>query len=162
MGSATYAIRIYPHKENGRYTLELPEIFSAYRLWVDGRMVRESGNPQPGEYQEKVANSSVTFEGGKEIDILIQVSNYSHYYSGMVYPPAFGSEEAVGRMLSIRLIVKSVQCFLAVLLTMSFGLLFFLGGRDKDVYKRQLQRRHVLQLFSTHIDFREFQVMQFK
>lgn len=107
-GSATYRLQIRLPDETQSYTLELPEIFSAYRVYVGGRLAAELGDPDPGYYRPQTLNRSITFTASGETDILIAVSDFSHLYSGMVYPPAFGNPAAVSQMLSLRFLFRAL------------------------------------------------------
>lgn len=125
-GSATYRMCIFLPNEARTYMLELPEIYSSYRLYVNGKEAASLGNPEPNAYKPETGNRSVAFEAGGQLEILIAVSDFSHIYSGMVYPPAFGVQEAVMRMLSARLVFHGAICTVAVtigLLALFMGLL---------------------------------------
>lgn len=144
-GSASYRLNIRIPAAPAAYLLELPEIFSAYRLYINGRQVMQMGEPDPERYRPETANRSISIEAGENIEILFAVSDYSHLYSGMVYPPAFGEPDAVADLLSARLVFRSLLCAVALTigvlsvmvgllsrrntLTLLFGLLclFFVG-----------------------------------
>lgn len=113
-GSASYRLNIQIPEEPAVYLLELPEIFSAYRLYINGRQVIQMGDPSPDQYRPEIANRSISIEVGGNIEILFAVSDYSHLYSGMVYPPAFGEPEAVFELLSARLVFRSLLCAVAL------------------------------------------------
>lgn len=72
------------------YMLELPEIFSAYRLYINGTQALQMGEPQQKGYQPETGNRSVSIKTGSTMEILLAVSDYSHLYSGMVYPLPLG------------------------------------------------------------------------
>jgi xanthosine utilization system XapX-like protein len=65
-------------------------------------------------------------EASGNIEVLFAVTDYSNLYSGLVYPPAFGKPEAVSRLLSARLILRSLFVTAALtvgLLSIMLGLL---------------------------------------
>ena len=135
-GSATYRLTIYIPYETRDYMLELPEIFSAYRAYVNGREVMRMGDPDPGAYRAETGNRSVSFEASGSIEIIIAVSDFSHVYSGMTYPPAFGAPDKVSSLLSARLVIRSLVCAAAVtiaLLSLFVGLLSR-GGKMNMLY----------------------------
>ncbi|WP_343207974.1 GHKL domain-containing protein [Anaerolentibacter hominis] len=119
-GTATYRLTLFTTAKVREYTLELPEIFSSYVLWINGKQMKLAG--VSGE-APAARLTSVTFEASEKIEIIVNVRDSTHLYSGMVYPPAFGQPEAVERLLSLRLILASAACTIAVLV----GLLFFLA-----------------------------------
>ena len=130
-GSATYRMRIHLPDEPRVYTLEMPEIFSAYRLYLNGTEAAAAGEPDREHYRAETSNRAVSAFAGGELEILLAVSDYSHLYSGMVYPPAFGEPEAVAKLLDARLtfrILIIVFAFAVGLLAVLVGLL---SGRNR-------------------------------
>lgn len=124
-GSATYALWI--SVPSGTVcALELPEIFSSCKVYIDDRLVLQTGNPDPSDYQAKVQERFLTFTSSGNTRILLAVSDYSHYYSGLTYPPAFGTPEAVSRYQNLRIGI----CMAADTLALFIALLaFYLGFR---------------------------------
>lgn len=123
-GSATYRLVIEIPREPRTYTLELPEIFSAYRAYINGSLIAAMGDPNLEGYRPETLNRTVSFEAGGSIEIVIAASDFSHLYSGMVYPPAFGLPDAVSRLLSARFLFRAVLCAAAL----TIGLLSVLVG----------------------------------
>ena len=115
-GSATYRLNIILPEEPDTYCLELPEIFSAYRLYIDGREIRSMGNPDPDAYEPSIRMDKVTFTAGGGTELLFAVSDQSHFYSGMVYPPAFGTRAAISDLLTQRFAWYLIMVSLASLL----------------------------------------------
>lgn len=94
-GSITYRLTLCLPETPAPYTLELPEIYSAYRLYIDGRLMASRGNPEAAAYTPSLRSGSLTFEASGDVTLLLSVSDWSHLYSGLVYPPAFGSPDTV-------------------------------------------------------------------
>ena len=113
-GSATYRLNIFIPDQPRKFMLELPEIFSAYRAYINGGEVMRMGDPDPDSYRPETGNRMVAFEAGGRIEIIIAASDYSHFYSGMTYPPAFGEPESVANLLSSRLVIRGVVCAIAL------------------------------------------------
>ena len=66
----------------------------------------------------------VTFHGGKPVTLTIAVSNYDHFYGGIVYPPAFGTMLAVNTTRGIRFAFCLFGCtvtFVCALLSFYFS-----------------------------------------
>ena len=120
-GSASYRLNISLPPEIQTYTLELPEIYSAYRLYINGELITGMGVPDNVGYHVETGNSKAHFSASGNMEIIVAVSDYSHYYSGMVYPPAFGITDAVDGMLNSRFAIRTA----AIALSLGVGLLFF-------------------------------------
>lgn len=114
-GSGTYVLTLMLPETPHTYALELPEIFSAYRLYGNDKLLLEMGNPDPDAYTDRVQNRMVSFEASGTFRLLLAVSDYSHFYSGMVYPPAFGEPLALNTARGIR-VCLSVAAMTTVLL----------------------------------------------
>lgn len=124
-GSGSYFLRLELPKEKATYALEMPEIYSAYKLYVGERLVLQMGDPEPDSYTPRTQNHMITFEASGSTSILIAVSDHSHFYSGMVYPPAFGTPLSInttrGLRMGIALFVDTIA-LLAAVLALYFGL----------------------------------------
>ncbi|MDO4261261.1 MAG: GHKL domain-containing protein [Eubacteriales bacterium] len=126
-GSATYVL--YLNLPAGKtYALELPEVFSACRLYVDDTLAAEVGNPDPDAYEARTQSRLVTFVSGGHTRLILSVSDYSHYYSGLVYPPAFGTPAAVLTYQNLRIGLSLSACVLTSLIALG---LLYLGLRMK-------------------------------
>lgn len=115
-GSATYRLLLSLPDAPASYTLELPEIYSSYRLYIDGRLMASQGNPDREQYRPALRAGSLTFEGSGDMELLLAVSDWSHLYSGLVYPPAFGTPAAVTSLLDQRFAISLSVTTLALLL----------------------------------------------
>lgn len=131
-GSATYRLNIALPKESKSYTLELPEIYSAYRLYINGILMREMGSPDGDGYRAETGIASVTVQASERMEILIAISDYSHFYSGMVYPPAFGEPSAVSALLNQRLTLRTLACAVALCIGLLYLLLGLFGGARRE------------------------------
>ncbi len=129
-GSASYRLVLSLPETPAFYTLELPEIYSSYRLYIGSRLMAVRGNPDPNRYEPALRSGSVTFEASGDVPLLFAVSDWSHLYSGMVYPPAFGTPDAVASLLGQRFAASlSVTVLAAILGFFQIALAFLLRNR---------------------------------
>ena len=96
-GEATYRMRLDYNGSPQLLTLEVPEIFTDYTLWINGEQMSDG-------------NGSVTFLAEAETELVIAVDNQSHYYSGLTYPPALGLPGTISRMLLVRNLFYALLC----------------------------------------------------
>ena len=117
-GSASYALTLYLPEEEHTYAMELPEIYSAYRLYIDDKLKLQMGEPDTADYQDLTQCRVITFEGSGKVTLLLAVSDYSWIYSGMVYPSSFGEPLNVytirGLRFGICLILVTVTLMLSI------------------------------------------------
>lgn len=85
-GVATYRKVLHLEENPSGWLLELPEIYSLSNVYVNGDLVRTYGELNSSSYQTHTQNTLLPLPSG-DVELLIQSVNYSHYYSGMIYPP---------------------------------------------------------------------------
>lgn len=128
-GSGTYVMNLRLPQGRAVYALELPEIFSAYRLYINGFPYAQMGNPDPENYQPRTQRRQVSFEAEGAATIILAVSDFSHFYSGLVYPPAFGYPESLHVMGQIML---GICLFIDTLSLVAAALALYVGLRMKE------------------------------
>lgn len=126
-GCGTYVMNLYLPEGMATYALYLPEIFSSYTIYLNDRELSGVGNPNSQNYRAETANRMITFDydGSKPLTLLIAVRNESHFYGGMVYPPAFGLPEAIDHQRTISLgisLATSTLILIVALLVLYFGI----------------------------------------
>ncbi|HBG1585398.1 TPA: HAMP domain-containing histidine kinase [Clostridioides difficile] len=130
-GNATYRMRIKNEGKDKLLSLELPEIFSASEVWINGEMVSKLGDVGTEKYRPKIKNSVVSFIAKKNTEIIINVSNFSHYYSGLYYPPALGETKDISNMMFYRLLFYSIICFTTFAIDIFSLSVWFLSNKSK-------------------------------
>lgn len=126
-GTATYRLILENDGPARELAFYLPELFCAGRVYINGVLVGEQGSLSP--YIPQVQDHIYSFLLEDTAEIVVQCANYSHYYSGMYYPPAVGSLQSIHQMLVIRLAVYGMLCFFTLALALLY-LLHWVLGRD--------------------------------
>lgn len=124
-GSMTYRLTLLLPDEMQEYALELPEVFSACKLYINDRLLLQLGDPTPEHYQEKLGSQIITFSAAGKTELLLAVSNFSGINQGLTYPPAFGTAAAVLAAREGRILLHgglTLFALLGVLLAISFGM----------------------------------------
>ncbi len=132
-GSGSYRLLIELPQAQNTYALYLPEIYSAYRLYVNGRELASMGDPSADAYLPRIGERILSFEAAGQADILLAVSDYSAFYSGMVYPPAFGAQQNILAMAAKRTVLRSVPIVAAFTIG-ALALLVWLFGRKNRLF----------------------------
>lgn len=117
-GTATYRLTLENDGASQELVLYLPELLSAGRVYIDGVLVGVQGSIEP--YRPCIQDGLYAFTLADSAEIVVQCANYTHYYSGMYYPPAVGTAQSVARLLGIRLAVYGLLCFSALTLALVY------------------------------------------
>ncbi|GAA0356289.1 ATP-binding protein [Bacillus horti] len=97
-GFATFRMVVKLQGDEGLYGVRTTNIRSANKVYMQGQLVGASGLPSGEEITGKESNipyvgfASVT---GNEVEILVQIANYSYSSGGMIYPLVFGDQSSV-------------------------------------------------------------------
>lgn len=132
-GQASYRLTIVNHSRLHMLSMEVPELFSASRIYADGELIASLGNVEEGSYQSAVRNQIISFPADGTTELVIEAANYDHYYSGMFYPPILGATKTVTGIVVTRLIIYGIACFSTLSMAL-FSLMIWRGRRESDIY----------------------------
>jgi diguanylate cyclase (GGDEF)-like protein len=132
MGYGTYRLQL-KLPETGFYSILLDNIYTAFKVYVDGVLISEVGKFST-EADGSLAHFSDTivtfFSHSGTSEVLIQVSNYLHPYAGIGVVPILGSQKDIARLLAVN---HSITVFLVGIFTVSaLFILFYYHKSNKD------------------------------
>ena len=107
-GTAVYEMNLRFRGKPRFLTMEIPEIYTDYTLKVNGSVVAQRGDGT-------AVNIPV---GNGDTHLAFTITNQTHYYSGLVYPPALGTPQVMTRLFFVRTLIYSILCISA--LTLAF------------------------------------------
>lgn len=132
-GFATFRLIISNPDRNKIIALRITDINTAYKLWIDDNLAAETGvvGTSKKEMTPLYIPKLITFKpGGKNIEIIIQISNYYHKKSGIIKRIEIGSSDILIKNSKNNL---SFDLFLIgalfVMMTYHFGL-YIIGKRE--------------------------------
>ena len=99
-GYATYRLLVYTRGNVNEYGLRLKRVYSAYRVFVNGNLVVETGSLQPRleEIQAQLPVKTAFFSSTSPLlEIIIQVGNPYYYRSGILFPPELGTQQQISK-----------------------------------------------------------------
>lgn len=131
-GQATYRLVIETDETPRTFSLELTGIYDRWKLWVNGELLQSVGYTDENAH---VSNGSiVTFTAANEVELIIAVeADGTGFYSGMVYPPAIGSQDKIAHTAAIRLLLHASVCAIALLVCI-LCLILAMGNRVVTPY----------------------------
>ena len=102
----------------GRYTLHVPMIYGANRVWLNGRLAGSKGmigaDAAATHYQLRSHELTVVSDGSP-LELRIDIASFHHRDTGIVDPPVFGPEEPMRRWIALEW-VKDVIFLTSLLL----------------------------------------------
>lgn len=133
LGYGTYMLRILLPSAGKKWTLLLPPINSAYRLYLDDSLICSAGVPGKDiRMVPAVKTQSVEFFApDQEVRLSIQVSNY-HFISGGIWSSLMlGSPAAIEKEQSEQWFLSAFLIGSLLMMGLYHFSLFFLWKRDK-------------------------------
>ncbi len=100
-GFATYRLNIRLPAPNQYVAIKVPDIATAYNLYINGQLLRSVGviGQSPAESKPQYLPQIVNFyTDSPNIELIIQVSNFAHHKGGIKSILQFGREETVQKL----------------------------------------------------------------
>lgn len=100
LGHATYRLRILLPPGQRELAVRMPDVASAYKIWVNGQLLIENGKVGTNVETEtayRALRIPHFVSTGEPVDLLVQVSNYHYRYGGLVTSIELGG----GRILDV-------------------------------------------------------------
>lgn len=110
-GDACYRLVIENKGAQKVLSMEIPELFSSSRVYINGELVSSLGNVGKESYKKKIQNQIISFAAEGRTELIFEISNYDHYYSGLFYPPILGTAKTVTGIVIERLTLYGVLAF---------------------------------------------------
>ena len=135
-GYATYKLTLLLPKEKTSFKIDIPDVYCAYRLFLNGRMVAEAGKVSTNE-KEFVPhwqyNAFDVPEGTDTAVLILQITNFVHSKGGIKKSLFIGKKV---QMEMDRRYAEAIDLLLTGCLFMGgmfFVGLYLLGNRDKAI-----------------------------
>ncbi|MFJ6267671.1 ATP-binding protein [Lysinibacillus xylanilyticus] len=136
-GYGTYRLKLLVNPEdNITYSIRVPSVRSSSEIYINGRRLAKSG--QIGENAEKTVAKNIpitaSFEanGHKEIDIIVQASNFKDPRNGgIVRSIKFGKEDILARETQLSINMQQLVAVVFLLHAIYSIILFFVGNMEE-------------------------------
>lgn len=130
-GLATYRLVIRTGKAAEELSLKIPEIYTEFSLWINGKPVDQSGTPAglPVRYLKPAVHPFA--DGGSTIDIVLQIRNARHSNAGIGQNFVIGKTGELYAKRYAILILESIVAGICLFIGGYHLLLFAFRGRDR-------------------------------
>ena len=130
-GCGTYRMLIMLPQEKQNWSIFLPEVFSAYRIYINGDLAGQVGDPDEDFYRDAVLNRMYTFRASGTVEILIAVADQNGVSSGIQRVPVFGAPLKLNMERGVQVLINGfVMAVCMCILLCSF--LVFLKDRSGE------------------------------
>ena len=130
-GSGTYRMTLVLPEREKRYAIGLVEVFSAYKLYINGNLIGQVGDPDPDNYLEQIQNRVFTFEGKKTVEIMIAVTDKHSVSSGIQYVPVLSSPFKVNIIRGLSIVIDAVYMALTFFVLVFSVYMFVRTGKTE-------------------------------
>lgn len=132
-GSAVYRLLIQV-PQAGTYALLIDNIYTAYRLYIDGQYQIEIGKISLDQEHSRprFTDSVITFTtDDTSVEIVFETSNYFHRSAGMLVAPILGHPDDIIRILTSSHIISMI--LVGIFLATALFILYFYHSTNRDV-----------------------------
>ncbi len=130
-GYGTY--RMYIIVPAGAYTIQFHQVLTAYKVWIDGKMVSEIGKVGTDRQSStpKLSINEINFVSTTDtIELIVQVSNFYHGAGGLQEKIYFGKTNAIQQRTTKNLLIAFFSIGAELIFALYFLFLFFFRQKD--------------------------------
>lgn len=132
----TYSARVVLPANAGALAFDIPQLYSSYKLFVNGERVAENG--QPGASQAATTPQwmpqVVAFQHqGDTLDITLQIANFHHYHTGAKQPIYLGSEVLLKEQENLASKSNLTECLALFVLGAAFLIIYYVRQEKKKI-----------------------------
>lgn len=135
-GYASFRLRILLPKRTETLSIDVPEMYSAYSIFINGKMLASNGkiSKQKDGFIPQWQYQSIDLDSNQDtINLILQISNYSHSKGGISKSLYLSTKANIDQS---RMYALAIDLFLTGCLFMGglfFLGLYLLGGKDKAI-----------------------------
>lgn len=136
-GFATYHLKVLlPTNYESPLALEIPQIYSSYKIWVDGKIVAANGvvGKTKDETTPQWLPQTVSFERIKDtLSVVIQIANFHHHNGGSKDPIYLGTSENLSQFRSRAITGNFAEVIILTVIGIAFLVIYFLYNKQKVI-----------------------------
>ncbi len=136
-GYATYRLRISIEPTDELLAIKLPDYYTSYILWLNGKVFSKNGKVGTSEQFQKPHLLPVTksfHSHGSELELILQISNFYHSKGGASIPPIIGTNLLLQSEREFELGIDLLLTGALIMGGLFFMGLFFFGRQNRSVF----------------------------
>lgn len=134
IGYATYLLTVIMPQGEKDLALALPQIYSSYKLWVNGNVIAENGvvGKSKEECKPQWKPQTVSFQSDRDtLSLVLQVANFHHAKGGIKESIYLGKASMMAFKRSVSEISKFAESASLFTIGLFFLIVYFIRGRKK-------------------------------
>jgi len=135
-GHASLRLRVHTKQSGEKLGLLLPEIRSAFKLYVDGSLIAtagKTGTTEASTFPEYHPQTALFQSSGSTFDIVLHISNFHVVKGGVIFPILLGSETQILKTRERSLILDFFLFGSLIIMGLYHLVLFFIRRKDKSI-----------------------------
>jgi hypothetical protein len=135
-GYATYKLTLMLNPRFRDYSIEMPQLYSAYSLWINGKLVAKNGvvGTDRKTSQPQWLPQMITIkEPVDTLSLVLQVSNFTHSTGGLKNPIVIGLTENLSSKRYLAEVVNKVLLGTLTFIGLFFLNVYFFVRREKSI-----------------------------
>lgn len=136
-GYATYRLKIQLPANIPALSIEMPNVYSSYILYINGQIVAQNGQTGVDKStaipQWRYETQPLKFSGGEELDLILQVSNFHHNKGGIHKSIYLGRQNTLNHKRELAVIANGMLVGGVFILGAFFLLFYVIRKRDLAV-----------------------------
>jgi two-component system, sensor histidine kinase ChiS len=132
-GQATYRLRVHVREKNRTMSLLIPEIFTEYRLFVNGHLMDSHGRFADGRVRF-LSPRIYTFHNDRDtIDIMINIANQNHANAGIGQSFFLGAPETIYKQHRLNTLIEMILVAVCLFAGIYHCILFSLRNKEREL-----------------------------
>lgn len=132
-GEASYRLLIHVKEKNRLLSLLTPEIFTEYRLFVNGELLDSHGKFADGKIRF-LSPRVFTFQNSRDtIEILLNISNHSHWNAGIGQSFFLGAPEEIQKQHLFSITIEMILVAVCLFAGIYHMILFALRTKEREL-----------------------------
>ncbi|HET9055166.1 MAG TPA: hypothetical protein VFM90_13390, partial [Cyclobacteriaceae bacterium] len=132
----TYSVTVLLPEQTGRLAFEIPQLYSSYKLYVNGKLVAENG--KPGTSRETTVPQwlpqvSALESAGDTLQIVLQIANFYHYHTGSKQPIYLGTASMLKGHQQVAVNSNIAECIILFVLALAFLIIYYVRQEKKKI-----------------------------
>jgi hypothetical protein len=135
-GFATYHLTLLLNNKFKDYALEMPQIYSSYLLWVNGKLIAKNGvvGTSRKNAQSQWLPQLISLQNGSDtVSLVLQVSNFTHSTGGLKNPITLGLKSDLTSKRTLAEVVNKVLLGTLAFIGFFFLNIYFFVKKEKSV-----------------------------